>query len=76
MLRKDQKSFLADVLARKDRFNEGASPSEAIEYIHELNPDLSFIHKKRHFNITLVPGHPDKLKSHKVKAQATTARRS
>ena len=75
-MRKDQQSFLAYALARKDRVNEGASPSEAIEYIRELNPYLSFIQENRHFNRTLVPGHPDKLKNHKVKAQKTTTRRS
>ena len=75
LLKKYQLSFLADVLARKDRVNEGASPSEAIEYIRKLNTDLSFIQEKLHFNRTLAPGHPDKLKKHKVKAQSATTRR-
>ena len=63
------------MLEQKDRVNKGVSPSKAIEYIRKLNTDLSFIQEKRHFNRTLVPGHPDKLKKHKVKAQATTTRR-
>ena len=46
LLKKYQLSLLADVLERKDRVNEGASSSEAIEYICELNPGLSFIQEK------------------------------
>ena len=64
------------MLAQNDRVNEGASPSEAIEYIRELNPDLSFIQAKCRFNRTLVLGHPDKSKKHEAKAQATATRRS
>ena len=76
LLRKDQQDFVADVLARRDRGNDGAAPSEAIELVIELMPELTVAQATRHFNRTLLPNHSDQLKQHKVKAQATTTRRS
>ena len=76
LLRKDQQDFVADVLARRDRGNDGAAPSEAIELVIELVPELTVAQETRHFNRTLLPNHSDLLKQHKVKAQATATRRS
>ena len=51
-------------------------PSEAIELVIELVPDLTVTQATRHFNRTLLPNHSYLLKQHKVKTQATTTRRS
>ena len=50
--------------------------SEAIELVTELVSELTIAQATRHFNRSHLPNHSDQLKQHKVKAQATTARRS
>jgi hypothetical protein len=62
LLKKENQTFVADVLARKDRVNEGATPAEAIDLVQELNPTLSRDQARRHLNRTLIPAHPQKLK--------------
>jgi hypothetical protein len=77
LLRKGNQTFIADVLARKDRVNEGASPAEAIDLVQELNPTLSRTQAHRHLsNRTLIPAHPQKLKPKPQVAQPTTTKRS
>jgi hypothetical protein len=68
--------FLADVLARKDRGNDGASPAEAIDYVIEISPKLTRDQARQHLNRTLLRNHPDQVKPKPKVAQATTTKRS
>jgi hypothetical protein len=52
--RKATQSFVGDVLARKDRGNDGVKPSEAIDIVQEMNPALTREQAMRHFNKTLL----------------------
>jgi len=72
----DQQEFLADVLARKDRANNGADPKEAVDKIQELNHGLSRSQARDHLNRTLLPNHPTMLKPKPRVAQQTTTKRS
>jgi hypothetical protein len=38
LLQHDNQHFLADVLVREDRGNDGAKPKEAIDMVHQLAP--------------------------------------
>jgi hypothetical protein len=74
--KKDQ-HFVADVLAQKDRGNDGATPSEALDMINDLHPELSREQMVRdHFRNTLKPNHPHLLKLKSAVAQATTTKRT
>jgi hypothetical protein len=73
---KEDQRFLADAMARKDRANDGANPSEAIDLLQELTPSLSREQSRRHLNRTLIPHHPEQIKLKPVVAQATTTKRS
>jgi hypothetical protein len=75
-MKKQEQRFLADVMARKDRANDGANPSEAIDLVQELAPSLSREQSRRHLNRTLIPHHPEQVKLKPVVAQATTTKRS
>jgi hypothetical protein len=73
---KEDQLFLADVMARKDRANDGANPSEAINLLQELAPSLSREQSRRHLKRTLIPHHPEQVKLKPVVTQATTTKRS
>jgi hypothetical protein len=72
----EDQRFLADVMARKDRANDVADPSEANDLLQELAPSLSREQSRRHLKRTLIPHHPEQLKLKPVVAQATTTKRS
>jgi hypothetical protein len=76
LLSKSDQSFVADVLARKDRGNDGVKPSVAIDIVQEMNPALMREQAMQHFNKTLLKKHPSVLKNKKKVAQATTTKRS
>ena len=71
-----EQQFLADVLARKDRGNDGASRAEAIDYVIEISPKLTRDQARLHLNRTLLKNHPDQVKPKPKVAQATTTKRS
>ena len=62
LLPAEDQEFLADVLAQRDRANNGANPKEAIDIVQELNPDLSRPQAHNHFNRTAIKNHPRKIK--------------
>jgi hypothetical protein len=69
---KQDQRFLADVMARKDRANDGANPSEAIDLVQELALSLLQEQARRPLKRTLIPHHPEQVKHNPVVAQATT----
>jgi hypothetical protein len=76
LIAEEEQQFLADVFARKDRGNDGATPTEAIDYVIELSPELTRIQARLHLNRTLLRNHPDQVKPKAKVAQATTTKRS
>jgi len=75
-LPKLDQQFAADVIACRDRGNNPFTIAESIDLVQELNPDLTQKQASWHFHQALWPSHPDQLKPHIVKAQATTTKRS
>jgi hypothetical protein len=61
-------------MARKDRANDGANPSEAIDLVQEFAPSLSREQSRRDLNRTLIPHHPEQVKLKPVVARATTTK--
>ena len=76
LITKENQGFVADVLARKDRGNDGSNREEAIDLVHDLLPHLNRRQARQSFTRTLLPNHPTVLKPKTVKAQATTTKRS
>jgi hypothetical protein len=76
LLTRNDQDLLADVLARKDRANMGASQAESVDLVHELAPSLTCQQARRHLSRTLIPSHPKQVKPKPVVAQATTTKRS
>ena len=75
LLDKNEQQFIAQVLARKDRANDGASATEAIDLVQELNPKINRVAASRHLARTLAPKNPE-IKIKPRVAQATTTKRS
>ena len=76
LLQHGDQHFLADVLVRKDRGNDGAEPKEAIDMVQQLAPHLDRTQARRHFKRTLLPNFKHKLKPKAIVAQATTTKRT
>lgn len=72
----DIQDVIVDTLSRYDRANNGKSPEEAIDLVCGLAPHLSRKQCSQILHRTIIPGNPDKLKPHAMKAQATTTKRS
>ena len=58
LLSTENRSFVADVLARRDRGNEGSKKSEAIDLVQDILPHLNRRQAGQYFNRTLLPKHP------------------
>jgi hypothetical protein len=72
---KKQKS-LSNVMARKDRANEGLAVSEGIDSMQEVLPNLSQTQAQRSFVSTVQGKHNDVLKNKLVFTQGTTMKRT
>jgi hypothetical protein len=68
--------FVANVIARHDRGNDGKSQSESIDLVQDMNPALSRKQSANLFLRTVRPNNKDILTKNNVKAQATTTKRS
>jgi hypothetical protein len=68
--------FVADIVARHDRGNNGKSTSEVIDVVMMMNPSLKRKQASECFNRTIRPNNKDLLTQNNVKAQATTTKRS
>jgi hypothetical protein len=75
LLDEDCSQFVADVVVRCDRGNDGKTPSELIDVIEDLKPDLSRKQISDSWNRTGKQRHLDQIKPNPVKAQATTTKR-
>ena len=53
LIRKEDSQFLAEINARKDSANNGTKMTTALEYIQNLNSDISSIQAQDHFACTL-----------------------
>jgi hypothetical protein len=73
---KTDQDYIADVLARKDRANDGAEPTEVYEMLQEIKPALTNVQVRQHFKRTLMPQHPEQIKPRSVAAQGTTTKRN
>ena len=71
----ENRRFVANVLARRYRGNEGSKKSEAIDLVQDILPHLNRIQDGHSFARTILPNHPTVMKSRTVKAQATTKKR-
>ena len=65
-----------DVLAWRDRGNEGSNKAEAIDLVQDVLPHLNRRQSGQYFARTLLPKHCTVLKSRTVKVKATTKKRS
>jgi hypothetical protein len=68
--------FIRNVLARKDRANEGANYQEAVDLVQELDPKLTQEQARHHLLRTLLKGDTTIVKAKSVVAQQTTTKRS
>ena len=75
LLDADDQQFVAQCLARRDRANDGATASEAIDLVQEINPDINRTAASRHLVHTLSARNPE-IKLKPRVAQATTTKRS
>jgi hypothetical protein len=70
----EDQRFVADVVARHDRGNDGKSTSEVIDIVMLMNPSLKRKQASQCFNNTIRPNNKDLLTQNDVKAQATTTK--
>jgi uncharacterized membrane-anchored protein len=68
--------FIRNVLARKDRSNEGANYQEAVDLVQELDPKLTQEQARHHLSRTLLKGDTSLVKAKAVVSQQTTTKRS
>eukprot|EP00978_Attheya_sp_CCMP212_P031727 scaffold120920_cov35-Attheya_sp.AAC.1 len=76
LLDANSQRFIADVIARHDRGNDGKSTSESIDIVMNMNPKISRKQAADVFNRTIRPNNKDLLTQNNVTAQATTTKRS
>jgi hypothetical protein len=76
LIKKKDQEFVAQVLARLDRANDGATLPEAIDIVQQLDPDLSRQQARMAFRRTVHLQHPTLLKPKLRVAQSTTTKRS
>ena len=76
LLSKLDQRFIAEVLARKGRANDGAEMSTVVEYLQEINPNMTLKQGRDHFYRTLDPNNRDLIKKRLVCAQGTTSKHS
>ena len=74
-LTKNQTEFIADVLSRADRANEGKNRKEAVDLVLELNPQLCRSRASKALT-NHVLRKSEKVKNSLVVAQSTTTKRS
>jgi hypothetical protein len=68
--------FIRNVLARKDRANEGANYQDAVDLVQELDPKLTQEQARHHLSRTLMKGDTSIVKAKAVVDQQTTTKRS
>jgi transposase len=68
--------FIRNVLARKDRANEGENYQEAVDLVQELDTKLTQEQARHHLSRTLLKGDTSIVKAKSVVAQQTTTKRS
>ena len=76
LLTKEDQRFVAEVLARKDRSNDGAEMCQVLEYLQEINPSITLKQGRDHYYRTLTPNNSDIIKKKLVSAQGTTTKRN
>jgi hypothetical protein len=67
---------IQNVMARKDRANDGANMQESVDLIQYLVPELSNMQARKHLARTLLNGDTNIVKSKPIVAQQTTTKRS
>jgi hypothetical protein len=67
--------FIHNILARKDRANEGTNYQKAVDLVQELNPKLTQEQAQHHLSWTLMKGDTIIVKAKEVVAQQTTTKR-
>jgi hypothetical protein len=68
--------FIRNVLARKDRANEGENYQEAVDFVQKLDPKLAQEQARHHLSRTLPKGNTSIVKAKAAVAQQTTTKRS
>ena len=68
--------YIAEVLARKDRANDGLDISEAIDLVMELNENVTRKQAHQHIKRCLMPNYAHIIKPRVVAAQKTTTSRT
>jgi hypothetical protein len=76
LITKEDAPFVVDVLARKDRANEGLSMAEALSMIQDVLPKLSREQVYNSFKRKILAKNKSVLKAKPVVAQSTTTKRS
>jgi hypothetical protein len=76
IITKKDSQFVADVLRRADRGNDGKTRHQALDLIQEVKPNISFVQAENHFQHTFRGHHRDEIKQRPVKTQMTTTKRS
>ena len=71
----EDEQIIVDVTVRADRGQHGKTSAKIVDTLRELRPDVSMKQAENAFGRTIHPNHRDQL-SGKVKAQATTTKRS
>uniref|UniRef100_A0A7S2XM23 Uncharacterized protein n=1 Tax=Attheya septentrionalis TaxID=420275 RepID=A0A7S2XM23_9STRA len=69
-------AFVADVITRHDRGNDGKTQSESIDLVQQVVPALDRKQAAQVFKRTILPHFSHLLKQNPQKAQATTTKRS
>jgi uncharacterized membrane-anchored protein len=67
--------FIRNVLAHKDRANEGSNYQEAVDLVQELYPKLTQEQDRHHLSRTLLKGDTSIVKAKAVVAQQMTTKR-
>ena len=74
LIAKEDATFVVDLIARKDRANEGLSMAEALEIIQDVLTKLSLNQVYNCFKRTILPNNKSVLKSTTVVSQRNTAK--
>ena len=76
LIKKKEKEFVAQVLARLDRTNDVATLPEAIDMVQQLDPYLYLQQSRWDFKRTVQKNHPNLLRSKLRVVQSTTSKKS
>eukprot|EP00978_Attheya_sp_CCMP212_P031046 scaffold116016_cov35-Attheya_sp.AAC.1 len=74
LLDANSQRFIADVITRQDRGNDGKSTNKSIDIVMNMNPQISRKQAADVINRTIQPNNKDLLTQNNVTAQATTTK--